>query len=106
MVRQEHFEARLSDEVGKPVRLWLMSSGASGTSDAIQILSPWITRLGRLCGSESSVVCHITGGQFGQNNLSTINANGSLLIIQHCYACGRQEPEVLRIHHPLVIAEG
>ena len=89
-----------------PVRLWLMSSGAGGTSDAVQILSAWIPRFGRLCGSGSSIVPNVTGGQSGDDDLFRADGDGLPLVIQHSYACGRQEPEVLRIHHPLMIAEG
>ena len=82
MVRQEQFEARLSGEVHNPVRLWLMSSGAGGTSDAVQILSPWITRFGWLCGAEGSIVCNVAGSETGDDQSVLCHP----LIIQHSYA--------------------
>lgn len=97
---------RLSGEVGEPRCLWLMRRGAGGTSDAVQILAAWITRFGRLCGSEAAVVCNVIGGKTCDDDFLVSSCNRLPLIIQHSYACGRQEPEVLGIHHPLVIAEG
>lgn len=106
MMGEQDVVAGCGAEVHNPVRLWLMSSGAGGTSDAVQILSAWIPRFGRLCGSESSIVCNVARSETGQNNLSTINADVCPLIIQRSDTCGRQEPEILRVNHPLVIAEG
>lgn len=89
-----------------PVCFWLMSSGAGGTSDAVQILSAWITRFGWLCGSESSIVSNVTGGQSGDDNLLVSNCDRLPLIIQHSYASGGEEIKIILVHHPLVIAEG
>ena len=83
-----------------------MRRGAGGTSDAVQILAAWITNKAVGFGSKGSIVRNVTGGKTGQNNLSTINADGRPLIIQHSYASGGEEIKIILVHHPLVIAEG
>ena len=62
MVREYDFISGLRGKRRYPVCFWLMSSGAGGTSDAVQILSAWITRLGGLCGAEGAVIYDISAG--------------------------------------------
>lgn len=106
MVRQEQFVALLSGEGGKPACLRLMPRCHNCASDTADAFLPWITvRATRLC-SEGAVIYDISAGQSGQNHVLALHSDGHPLIIQHSYASGRQEPEVLRIHHPFVIAKG
>ena len=106
MVGEKDVKARLSSEVGEPACVWLMPRCRNRSSDSTDGFLPWITRFGWLCGAESSIVRNVTGGQSGQNNLSTINTDGRPLIIQHSYAGGADHVQILLIHHPLMISEG
>lgn len=106
MVGEQDVVAGCGAEIHNPVCFWLMSSGAGGTSDAVQILSAWITRFGWLCGAEGSIVRNVTGGKTGDDNLLVSNCDRLPLIIQHSYASGGEEIKIILVHHPLVIAEG
>lgn len=79
-----------------------MRRGAGGTSDAVQVFSPWITWFGWLCSSEASVVRNIAGGKTGDDQSVFCYP----LIIQYSYAGSFYFFYVGVVHHPLVIAEG
>lgn len=104
-MREQDVIASLSGEAGEPLRLWLVIPGMNRSADAADAFLMWVAVGAAGFGTETSVVRNISTGQANQNHFLAVHSDGLPLIIQHSHASGRQEPEVLLIHHPLVIAE-
>lgn len=106
MMREQNVDAWLSGEGGEPVCFRLVVRCCNRSSDAADTFLTWITLGAAGFGTEAPVIRNISTGQASDCYFLTIDVDGSPLIIQHNHACGRQESEVLRIRHPLMIAEG
>ena len=106
MMREQNVDARLSGEGGEPVCFRLVVRCCNRSSDAADTFLTWVTLGAAGFGTEAPVIRNISTGQASDCYFLTIDVDGSPLIIQHNHACGRQESEVLRIRHPLVVTQG